>query len=619
MTLLSITQKTAATYQLAKLAPARSFSLLLAFFLLPLYLFALPTEKTIKTLGLEPEEIQWLAAKPIIRLGFDHARPPYDFINAQGEHQGVFSSYYRYFEQQLGTSFTPTHFSSWETLFEATKEGKIDLISGVIKTEERADYLLFSDPLFDISLSVATQRDRVLFEPLLELHGKRVGMVKGYATIGLIQKHYPSLHITEFLDLKEGLEQLKAGELDAVIGETLSLGYYLENYPFRTLYIAHALPIRFPAYIGVHRDHPLLLSVLQKTLHHLSTEEKQTLWLPWIKPKGSTFNITGFLLVLLFLSLAGLGWSLVALHRWRQKIHAIIQRAALSQKHLNIASKALGAGTWTWSVANNTNTINHTYARILGYTKNELKQTFEGFTGLVSPEDLPLMYTALKRHLEGTEPFYHVHMRMRHKNGEWIWIHSCGGVLKRDINGNPELLGGWHLRIDEPKHKEDSLLEYLDATTGLFSSTFYNVLVPLHIRRARREHAGVALFLFELSNLHAIETTYGVAQSNEAVKAVALVLQGQLTHPSGMLFRMNAFTFCMVFWFDVYKEANQTHAKTQDRLKDITLFAGEKPLKLIIQNGRAFMFPGSYMDEALLYQSAYSDLKKYQNEEIAQF
>ncbi|MBE0496603.1 MAG: transporter substrate-binding domain-containing protein [Campylobacterales bacterium] len=614
MTLLSITQTTAATCLLANTSSLRGIfkPLILLFF--PLFLFALPSETTIKTLGLTPKEVQWLASNPIIRLGFDPARPPYDFADEHGRHQGILSSYFHHFETVFGITFVPVRTPSWEMLLKEVEQGKIDVLSNIIPTKERTNTLLFSDPLFDVSLSVATNRDKVVFESLLELHGQRVGMVKGYATIPLVQHRYPTLHITEVSDLKKGLELLQKGELDAFIGEDFALQYYLKAYEFRSLYLAHPLPIRFSSHIGVHHDQPILFSLLQKALRAITHEQKQAFWLPWIKKENAGFHATGFLFAMLVLALFTLVWVLVLLRRQREKIIAILHRKKMAQKHLHIASTFLGMGTWAWSVSKNTYVVNPAYARLLGYEKKEFNETFEHFTSLISPEDLPLMFTALKRHLDGTEPYYNVHMRMRHKNGEYLWIRSCGKVLKQDANGHPELLGGWHLRVDEVNHQEEILSQHIDPVTTLFSSQFYKVLVPLHILRARREHKGVALFLFEFSNLSHVQETYGSRQTDEALKALSLVLQGQLTQPSGMLFRMNTTTFCMLFWFSTYKETKEWYCKTKERLQSIELFADKTPLVLSIHSGEAFMFPGSYLEEADLYQNAYSDLKKHQSE-----
>lgn len=43
------------------------------------------------TSGIEPDdkEQQWIRKHPVIRPGVDPAWPPFDFINAQGKHDGI--------------------------------------------------------------------------------------------------------------------------------------------------------------------------------------------------------------------------------------------------------------------------------------------------------------------------------------------------------------------------------------------------------------------------------------------------------------------------------------------------------------------------------------------------
>jgi ABC-type amino acid transport substrate-binding protein/GGDEF domain-containing protein len=578
---------------------------------IPPSLDAIPSEKNIQQLGLTSSEVAWLATHPIIRLGFDTARPPYDFLGENGEHQGVLSSYFNHVESLLGITFLPTEFSSWKTMLEAARHNHIDVVSGLMKTPERETFLLFSDPLFEVSLSIATRREIVLFEPLNELEGKRVGMVESYATIPLVKEKYPCLEIVEVPNLETGLAMVKDGRLSAMISENFALQQLLTNRDFHMLYIAHSLPLRYTLRVGTHKHYPTLHSILQKSLRATTQEERKSFWLTWIrqdKPAVYTSELLVTLgLLLLLLSL----WLAYKLRLQKKRIQNLISQLKISKRHVRVAAKTFNVGTWVWVVNDNKNFINHTYANMLGYTKKELDETFDCFTSLISPEDLPLMYTALKRHVDGVQTYYDVRIRMRHKNGEYRWIHSGGGVLKRDTFGHPEIIGGWHMLVDKTCEDASRYTQSIDPLTTLFSAHCYAILAPFHIQRARKERSGIALLLFQATNAQAIKEAFSEAEKDELIKAVGLGIKGELTQPSGFLFRMSEDIFCMLFWCDDKEEVHESETKILNRLKKIELFVQGTLVTPQVKSGHAFMLPGSYVEEDTLYHQAYDLLQNH--------
>ena len=123
----------------------------------------------------------------------------------------------------------------------------------------------------------------------------------------------------------------------------------------------------------------------------------------------------------------------------------------------------MGAGLWHWNVKTGETVFDEKWAEMLGYTLEELSpisiQTWEELT---HPDDLKMAGELLTQHFEGKTAKYDAKLRMKHKDGHWLWIHDRGSVYQRDQDGSTVLMAGTHVDISERQH----LSEMLDRQTA---------------------------------------------------------------------------------------------------------------------------------------------------------
>jgi len=93
-------------------------------------------------------------------------------------------------------------------------------------------------------------------------------------------------------------------------------------------------------------------------------------------------------------------------------------------------------GTWEWNVQTGEVVLNEVWARMLGYTLDELApisiDTWETFA---HPDDLLVSNALLKKHFSGELENYSCESRMKHKDGHWIWVYDRGRVITRANDG----------------------------------------------------------------------------------------------------------------------------------------------------------------------------------------
>lgn len=118
------------------------------------------------------------------------------------------------------------------------------------------------------------------------------------------------------------------------------------------------------------------------------------------------------------------------------------------------------AGTWEWNMQTGELTINDVWAGIIGYSIKELGlMNVEKWESLVHPDDVVKYKAVLQRYLSGETVNYYFEYRIKHKNGLFIWVNDNGKIVERDSDGNPTLMAGIHLDINEQKKKIDEVVQ----------------------------------------------------------------------------------------------------------------------------------------------------------------
>lgn len=135
-----------------------------------------------------------------------------------------------------------------------------------------------------------------------------------------------------------------------------------------------------------------------------------------------------------------------------------------SENKLQITVRNAGLGLWEWKMDTDKNIINEEWAAILGYTLEELTPTtINSWKNLIHPDDLPKSIECIKRCASKECDVYECEIRMKHKNGKWVWILSKGRVVEWDENDKPVAMSGIHMNINQRKLVEGQLKKAKEA------------------------------------------------------------------------------------------------------------------------------------------------------------
>lgn len=232
-------------------------------------------------LDLTEAEEAWLKAHPTIRVAFDPAWAPLEFLDKHGIPQGISADYLKKIGDLLGVRFDVAKGQDWQGLVERVKSRNLDMFSSVLRTEEREAYLEFTDSYLSLPIGIFTRQDAQYITSMNELLGKRVAVVKGHATEQLLKIKHPDLQLVPSLSVAAALQKLARGDVDAVVDSTITTGYYLRQLNMTNIKLAGETPYRYELSMGVRKDWPELLSVLNKALRAIPESEQNDIYNNW--------------------------------------------------------------------------------------------------------------------------------------------------------------------------------------------------------------------------------------------------------------------------------------------------------------------------------------------------
>jgi PAS domain S-box-containing protein len=150
-------------------------------------------------------------------------------------------------------------------------------------------------------------------------------------------------------------------------------------------------------------------------------------------------------------------------------ISKVITSTKEMMDHVLLAVSSAKDGLWYRNYLSGEAWYSARWKGILGYNDKDLPNKRELFRTLVYPEDWPDVENACTEHMAGSTPFYECLFRMKHRDGQWRWIHSRGKA-RLGPGGQREEFAGSHTDITDYKVKTDlyeQILEMLPALVFL--------------------------------------------------------------------------------------------------------------------------------------------------------
>ena len=194
--------------------------------------------------------------------------------------------------------------------------------------------------------------------------------------------------------------------------------------------------------------------------------------------------------------------SQTALRESEARLQTALISVSIDRRRLGDILRGTNAGSWEWNVQTGEVILNERWVEIIGYTLAELSPaTIKTWMHFIHPDDLKLSDALLAKHFADRLDYYECEVRMRHKNGQWIWVVDRGMVVSRTTDGNPLLMSGTQQDITDRKQAEAALIEAkVAAETANQAKSSFLATMSHEIRTPMNAILGMAQLL-QIPNL----------------------------------------------------------------------------------------------------------------------
>ncbi|MEA3289336.1 MAG: PAS domain-containing protein, partial [Campylobacterota bacterium] len=115
-------------------------------------------------------------------------------------------------------------------------------------------------------------------------------------------------------------------------------------------------------------------------------------------------------------------------------------------------------GYWEWNIKTNHLEVNERWLEMIGLERKDFHHNVEDWKQRVHVEDMIKTYRFIKKSFKDKKAFT-LEFRMKHKNGNYIWIEASGSAVDFDKDGKPLKVYGIHRDIQNKKDNESKLKE----------------------------------------------------------------------------------------------------------------------------------------------------------------
>ena len=477
------------------------------------------------------QELEYLQRKQVLNLCIDPNWLPFEKIE-NNEHIGMTAEYIKLFQKELPIPIKLINTKNWLETIEFSKRRQCDFVSIMMASDERKEYLNFTNPLMNMPVVIATAHDKPFINDISNVASKKLGITEGFAYEELLKKEYPNIKLVKVRSPKEGLLKVKQGELYGHIGVLPAIGYNINESYVGDLKIAGKLHNIAAFSMATRNDEPLLNSIFNKLISEISIQENKDILNNWLSIKYEEHvDYTNVIVLSLFL----VSIILVVLYKNRSINHINSQLESyikiVDENVLTSATDINGKITYA----------SRAFCEKTGYSKKELIGQNHN---IVKHEDTdPKVYKGLWKRLSNGLT-WKGEIKNKKKDGGFYWVDA---TISPQFDKNNNIIGYTSIRHDITDKKIIEEISITDALTNIYNRRHFNDIFPKYLNSLKRDNSLFSFLILDVDYFKQYNDIYGHQQGDEVLKSIAQVLKSKAHRGDDYCFRLGGEEFGLLF------------------------------------------------------------------------
>lgn len=334
---------------------------------------------------LTEHETTWLKTHRRLAFSLPLKLAPFAFVEEQ-QAKGIATDMIQRFESEYGVDAHYVHHSSWTDIVNAVMTGEIDFVPSMNITEKRKEKLLFTIPYLYMQAVIFTQKGSQRITDLQQASNKKLGIVKNSAWLADIKEDFPEIEVVEFSKLDDVFEALSAGTVDFTVNSALASEYHLKALGITNIEETGTTSYRQPIAIAVHPSNPELVTLFNKLIASMDSDDFQLILEKWnnlqVVQKNDwrvisfwILGVVSFLFICFFI-----------INIFKRK--ATLTMLTKASKRLENAQRVAKIGSWDIDSENRLTELSNEAAAILAVAQSKTLSRTE-YVQMIVEEDRP--------------------------------------------------------------------------------------------------------------------------------------------------------------------------------------------------------------------------------------
>ena len=163
------------------------------------------------------------------------------------------------------------------------------MLPAVIGTPERREFMEFTEVYVAFPAVIMMREDHPLIAGLADLKGRKIALVRGYATTAQVTSGYPTVQREMVETPLDALLAVATAEVDAAVMNIAIATYLIREAGITNLRVAAPADVELPGLsFGVRPDWAIFVGILDKVLASIPPEEEAAIRANWVTAQYAT-------------------------------------------------------------------------------------------------------------------------------------------------------------------------------------------------------------------------------------------------------------------------------------------------------------------------------------------